>query len=90
MPEGNQINLLEDGLVETLADHIGRLVTHLGPRIFNVVHADVLLIVMCFQFAAVIRHAIREDADEAHCLRVKEVQDRVIQRSSQALGAQVV
>ena len=78
-PECNLIELLQDGLVEALADAVGLRVAHLGLRMLNVIQSQIQLIVMRFRLATILRASISQNSDYAHHLFGKERQHPVIQ-----------
>ena len=76
--------------MEAFADAVGLRVTRLGPRMLDGVHAQVQLIVVRFQFAAVFGSTIRQDADDPMSWEAKKGNTRSFNRSAQVMGVLVV
>lgn len=67
-PESNLIKLVQYGFMKTFADAVGLRVSGLGFGVLNTVHAKVKLIIMGFNFSAVLSASVCEYANEAHFL----------------------
>ena len=65
-PEGNLVKLVQDGLVETFADAVCLRMSCLGLGMLYAVYAQIKLVVMRFQSAAVLCAPVRQHADNAH------------------------
>ena len=62
LAEGHLIKLLQDGLVEALADAVGLRVIRFGLGVFNVIHRQEQFVIVLLDSAAVLGAPIREQA----------------------------
>ena len=67
-PEGNLIKFVQNGFVEALADAICLRMSRPGLCMLYAIYAQIKLVIMLFQLAAISCAPIRQDADNAHSL----------------------
>ena len=78
--ERDLVELLQDGLVEALADAVGLRVAYLGLGMLDVIQGQIELVVMRFRLAAILGATIGQDADHAHALFGEERQHPVVEQ----------
>ena len=59
---------MQDGFMETLADTVCLRMPRLGFGMLYTVYAQIQLVIMSFELAAVFCTPVRQDADNAHFL----------------------
>ena len=67
-PEGNLVKLVQNGLVEALADAVCLRMPRLSFGMLYAVYAKIKLVIVRFQLAAVFCASVCQDADNAHFL----------------------
>src|SRR6202045_4267031 len=79
LAERDTIELVEDGLVKALDNAICLWALRLGPRMVNVFHREIKLVVVMLGIAAIFRAAVGRHTAEPHLLFVEERQDAIVQ-----------
>src|ERR1700731_3471989 len=79
LAERDTIELVEDGLVKALDNAIRLWALRLGPRMVNVFHREIKLVVVMLGIAAIFRAAVGQHTAEPHLLFVEERQDAIVQ-----------
>src|SRR3984893_1445364 len=79
LAERDTVELVEDGLVKALDNAIRLWALRLGPRMVNVFHREIKLVVVMLGIAAIFRAAVGQHTAEPHLLFVEERQDAIVQ-----------
>ena len=79
-PERNLIKLLQHGFMEALADSVCLRMPRFGPGMFYAVYAQIQLVIVRLQLAAVFGYSVRQHADNAQFLGSEKGQNLVIQK----------
>src|SRR5919201_4402164 len=79
LPERDAVELLLHSAVEAFADAIGLRRVSFGLGMIDVLHREIELILMMLAVAAVLRPAVRENAQQRNALLLKEGQHAIVQ-----------
>lgn len=78
--ERDLVELLQNRLVEPLANAVGLRMACLGFGVLDVVECQVQLVIMRFRFAAVFGSPVGQHAQDAHAVFGKERQNPIVQQ----------
>src|SRR5215831_8673879 len=86
LAQGNTVELVEHGLLETLADSVGLWALGLGARVIDVLDRLIELVFVPLQIAAILAAAVCQYAQQLDLVLLKERTTRSLSRSAAVIG----